>query len=292
MPSVADIRWDRDALHEHLRRFRRVLDSYPGERMAVGEAWIADPDRLARYARADELNLMFNFELVQATWGATAFRNAIERSLAAMARVGALCTWVLANHDVDRTATRYGGGARGVARARAAALVQLSLPGTVYLYNGDELGLENVDLADDVLQDPTWERSGHTERGRDGERVPLPWSGAEPPYGFSTNSDTWLPMPPTWAELTAAAQDADLDSTLALFRRTLRLRRKLPELRAGALDWVESTPDLLSYRRGDVLVVLNAGESDAPLPAGEVLNSSQPVTGTIPADTAVWVRER
>ena len=126
-----------------------------------------------------------------------------------MEEVGAPCTWVLGNHDVDRPATRYGGGAAGVARARAAALVQLSLPGAAYIYNGEELGLANVDLPDDALRDPTWERSGHTLRGRDGERVPLPWSGDEPPFGFSTAPTTWLPMPAAWAGLGVLDQAGD-----------------------------------------------------------------------------------
>jgi alpha-glucosidase len=293
MHPVTDIRWDREALHDHLRLFRRVLDSYPGERMAVGEAWVADPDRLARYVRADELNLTFNFELVEAEWGAESFRSAIERSLAAMNRVGALCTWVLANHDVDRAATRYGGGRRGLARARAAALIQLSLPGTAYLYNGDELGLENVDLPDEALQDPTFERSGRTQRGRDGERVPLPWSGTEPPFGFSTNPGTWLPMPAAWDAVTVERQRADPSSTLNLFRTLLQLRRELPQLQLGSLDWVElGAADCLGYRRGDILVVLNAGTEDQPLPAGELLAASQPVSGSLPPDAAAWLRTR
>ena len=168
------------------RLLRRVLNSYPGDKMAVGEVWVADDERLARYVRQDELNLAFNFELVIAKWGAESFRKAIDSSHEAMSAVGAPCTWVLGNHDVDRPATRYGGGDAGVARARAAALVQLSLPGAVYIYNGEELGLTNVDLPDEALLDPTWERSGHTDRGRDGERVPLPWSGDAAPYGFTT----------------------------------------------------------------------------------------------------------
>ena len=171
------------------------------------------------YVRPDELNLTFNFELVDAKWDAASYREAITDSLSALADVGAPCTWVLANHDVDRTVTRYGGGEAGVARARAAALVTLSLPGAAYIYNGDELGLSNVELPDDALQDPTWERSGHTDRGRDGERVPLPWSGVRPPYGFGTTAPTWLPQPDDWAEFTVQAQDSDPSSTLTLYRR-------------------------------------------------------------------------
>ena len=290
MPSTDDIRWDRDRLHDFHRAFRRVLDSYDGERMAVGEAWVADPARLARYVRPDELNLTFNFELVEASWGAEVLREAIERSLSNMAVVGAPSTWVLSNHDVDRAATRYGGGAQGVARARAAALVQLSLPGAVYVYNGDELGLQNVDLPDDALQDPAWERSGHTDRGRDGERVPLPWSGDKPPYGFTTGASTWLPMPDDWAEVTVEAEAADPTSTLSLYRSAIVLRRSIPDLTDAALSWVDAPAGCLAYRRGNVSVWLNTGPSAVALPGGELLLASGPLDGELPPDTAVWLR--
>jgi alpha-glucosidase len=289
MPSPADIRFDRDGVHQYHRGFRRVLDSYPGDRMAVGEAWVADPVRMAHYVRPDELNLTFNFELIVAKWGATEFRSAIDRSMQAMSAVGAPCTWVLANHDVDRAATRYGGGARGLARARAAALVQLSLPGAAYIYNGDELGLANVELPDEALQDPAWERTDHTVRGRDGERVPLPWSGTSPPYGFTTGAATWLPMPADWAGCTVAAEEADPSSTLAGYRRTLELRRKLVDLQGHDLEWLTSPTGCLAYRRGDISVWLNAGEAAVPLP-GELVHASGPVDGELPPDTAVWVR--
>jgi alpha-glucosidase len=290
MPTGEDIRWDRDGVHDLHRGFRRVLDAYPGQRMAVGEAWVPDAGRLALYVRPDELNLTFNFELVERPWGADQFRVAIERSLQAMAGVGATSTWVLDNHDVDRAATRYGGGARGLARARAAALVQLSLPGVAYIYNGDELGLENVELPDDALQDPTWERSGHTERGRDGERVPLPWSGLTPPFGFTTAATTWLPMPARWAGSTVRAQQADPASTLQLYRETLRLRRTLPGLQGRDLEWLPAPPGVLGYRRGDLAVWLNGGDSDVPLPAGDLVHASGPVGSALPRDTAVWLR--
>ncbi|GAB2477692.1 glycoside hydrolase family 13 protein [Jatrophihabitans fulvus] len=293
MPLAEDVRWDRDEVHDMHRLFRRVLDSYPGDRMAVGEAWVADPRRLAHYVRPDELNLTFNFQLVEAVWGGASFRSAIERSLDAMSEVGAPCTWVLSNHDVDRAATRYGGGPVGVARARAAALVQLSLPGAVYLFNGDELGLENVELPDEVLQDPTWERSGHTDRGRDGERVPLPWSGDEPPYGFGTGSTSWLPMPDGWGPLTVAAQESDPASTLHVFRTATRLRREIDDLVHGDFAWLDAPTDCLAFRRGDVTVLMNGGSEPVPLPAGELLHASTPKAadgGQVPPDTTVWVR--
>ncbi|HET8583300.1 MAG TPA: glycoside hydrolase family 13 protein [Jatrophihabitans sp.] len=288
MPDEADLRWDRDSVHEYHRGLRRTLDAYPGDRMAIAESWVADAERLARYVRPDELNLAFNFELVEAPWGADTFRAAIDRSLRAMAEVGAPATWVLDNHDVDRAVTRYGGGARGLARHRAAALVQLSLPGVAYLYNGDELGLPNAVLPDDALQDPTWERSGHTARGRDGERVPLPWSGDAPPFGFSSTAQTWLPMPAQWSPLTVEAQRADPSSTLALYRNTLRLRHEL--LRGtDEFEWLDGPDGCLGYRRGPVSVWLNAGESAVPLSGGDVVHASAPVDDKLPPDTAVWL---
>ena len=291
MPAIGDIRWDRDQVHEYHRQFRRILDSYPGHRMAVGEAWVADSARLARYVRPDELNLTFNFELVEAEWGAKSWHSAIDRSLAAMAAVGAPCTWVLSNHDVDRAATRFGGGPTGLARAAAAALVQLSLPGVAYLYNGDELGLENVELPDSALQDPIWERSGHADRGRDGERVPLPWAGAAPPFGFTSGAATWLPMPTHWSDTTVAAQLSDPASMLHLYRATLRLRRAVPELRSSEFQWADDLADgCIGYRRGGLLVMLNAGAEAVRLPAGDVVHASAPVGELLPPDTAAWIR--
>jgi alpha-glucosidase len=290
MPAAADLRFDRDGVHRYHEGFRRVLDSYPGDRMAVGEAWVGDPARLARYVAPGGLNLTFNFQLVEAPWGAATFRSAIDRSLHAMADVGAPCTWVLANHDVNRVATRYGGGARGLARARAAALVELSLPGAAYIYNGDELGLANVELPDEALQDPTWERTGHAVRGRDGERVPLPWSGTRPPYGFTTGRTTWLPMQGDWARLTVEAQEADPASTLNLYRTTLQLRRKLAGLQGGDLTWLDAPDGCLAYRRGELAVWLNAGEAAVPLPVGELVHASAAVDGVLPPDTCVWIR--
>ena len=207
-----------------------VLDSYP-DRVAVGEIWVHTDDRLARYVRPDELNLAFNFRLLQADWDAEAFRDAIVDSLAAMDSVGAPTTWVLSNHDVIRHTSRYSRGAddrTGRRRARAAALVQLALPGVAFVYYGDELALPNVELPDEALQDPVWERSGHQQRGRDGERVPMPWSGEKPPYGFSASAKTWLPAPDGWADLTVEAQLEDPDSTLSLYRRALELRHDHP----------------------------------------------------------------
>jgi alpha-glucosidase len=285
----ADHRFDQDAVHAVHRRIRSVLDDYPG-RMAVGEVWVADDARLARYLRADELQLAFNFKLLTADWAPDALRDAVTHSLAAVAETPAPACWVLSNHDRSRHVTRYGGGSLGLRRARAAALLQLALPGSAYLYNGDELGLPDVDLPDEVLQDPVWERSGRTVRGRDACRVPVPWSGAEPPYGFSARRDTWLPMPDGWAGLTAEAQAADPSSMQSLYRSALALRRSSPAF-SGGLEWLPAPEGCLAFRRGGGLACLvNLSGAPMVLPEGRVLLASADVSdGKLPDDAAVWL---
>jgi alpha-glucosidase len=188
--------------------------------------------------------------------------------------------------------TRYGGGELGTRRARAAALLQLALPGVAYLYNGDELGMPDVDLPDEVLQDPIWERSGRTERGRDACRVPVPWSGDAPPYGFSSGADTWLPMPPGWGPLTVEAQDRDPDSMLSLYRRALTLRRSSPVLGGEELQWLPAPDGCLAFRRpGGLVCLVNLSGGPVAVPEGEVLLASADVGGgTLPEDAAVWLR--
>ncbi|OBC15976.1 alpha-amylase [Mycobacterium sp. 852013-50091_SCH5140682] len=284
--SDDDPRFDNESVHDIHRFIRTVFDGYP-DAVTVGEVWVRGNEQFAKYLRPDELHLGFNFRLVQADYDADEIRDAIDNALAAAALAGATPTWTLSNHDVEREVTRYGGGARGLARARAMALVMLALPGAVFIYNGEELGLPNVELPDAVLQDPVWERSGHTERGRDGCRVPMPWQGSEPPFGFSTNSDTWLPIPADWATLTVAAQEHDPDSTLAFYRQALQLRGSRSEFNGNGIDWLD---DLTFRRPGGLVCVLNAGATALPLPAGEVLLASGPlVDGTVPPDTAVWL---
>jgi alpha-glucosidase len=288
-----DPRFDDDAVHDVHRAVRRVLDAYPG-RMAVGEVWVTDDERLARYVRPDELHLAFNFRLMQSGWDTAELREAIDHSLQAMHSMGAPTTWVLSNHDWDRHVSRYADGdeATGRWRGRAAALVQLALPGVAYLYLGDELGLPNVELPDEVLQDPVWERSGRTERGRDGERVPLPWSGEKPPYDFTTAATTWLPMPEGWADLTVEAQLADPGSVLSLYRRALELRGQHSAFDGDGLEWFSAPEGCLAFRRpGGLLCALNASARPVPMPPGERLLASGPLPedGTLPPDTAVWL---
>ncbi|ODU02162.1 MAG: alpha-amylase, partial [Pseudonocardia sp. SCN 72-86] len=291
-----DPRFDQDGVHDVHRMVRAVLDHYPG-RMAVGEIWVRDDERFARYVRPDELHQAFNFRLLQTPFDAAAVREAVEHSIAAVDAVGSRPTWTLSNHDVSRPVTRYGGGAVGLARARAMALVMLALPGSVYIYNGEELGMPDVDVPDDALQDPVWERSGHTERGRDSCRIPVPWEGGGPGYGFSSG-EPWLPMPADWDSLTAAEQLEDTGSTLSMFRHALELRHTHPGFvtdddRRTRVEWYGAPEGCLAFRRSGTTLAcaLNTSDAPVPLPPGDVLVTSGPLTedGRLPPDTAAWL---
>ncbi len=287
-----DPRFDNDGVHEIHRFIRSVLDAYPG-RMTIGEVWVDDPVRFADYIRPDELHQAFHFAILEAPFDAAALRVAIDTSLASAASVGSLPVWTMSNHDKVRPVTKFGGGQIGTDRGRAALLVELALPGSAYLYNGEELGLPSIDVPDDALQDPTWVRSGFTERGRDNCRLPYPWDGDRPPYGFSTTSDTWLPAPQEYGALTAERQLKDPASTLNLVRQALRLRASRPELRGTEVEWFAAPADCFVFgRRGGGLVcVLNAGEVAIDLPAGELLLASSAVDGQgrLPGNAAAWL---
>jgi alpha-glucosidase len=263
--------------------------------MAVAEAWVGSPTRLARYVRPEHLHQAFNFEFVRCEWDATDFREAVDRSLSALRDVGASAQWVLSNHDVTRHVTRFGGGERGVRRARAAALMVLALPGGAYVYQGEELALPEIeDLPEEVLADPVWERSGHTERGRDGCRVPIPWERDGPSYGFGPDG-SWLPQPPSWSGLSVQAQLGVTGSTLELYRSALAVRRLHPALGEGAMEWlgVASASVLALRREPGFVCVVNFGAEPAELPEHEkVLLASEPLgaDGRLPADTAVWLQ--
>lgn len=291
--DIDDPRFDDDGVHEIHRMIRKVLDEYPGA-MAVGEIWVADDAAFARYVRPDELHLGFSFRLVDAEFDADAVRNAVQHSMNAVRDTGSPPTWTLSNHDVVRHVTRYGGGERGTRRARAMTLLELALPGPVYLYNGEELGLPNVELPDWALQDPVWQRSGRTERGRDGCRVPVPWEGDTPPYGFSAAQATWLPMPHDWGAFTVEAQLEDPASVLSLYRRALELRREHAAFTGTELEWYGAPAGCLAFRRrgGGLVCALNTSSARVPLPPGEVLLASRPIPADdalLPPDTAVWL---
>ncbi|MBA2460543.1 MAG: glycoside hydrolase family 13 protein [Actinobacteria bacterium] len=279
-------------LHPLYRRWRRLADEYPGERMFVAEIMIEDQSQLAKYVRPDELQLAFNFTFLFEGWDAEAMRQTIHRTLTAFDAVGAAPSWVLENHDVTRLPTRYGGGEEGRRRARAAALLLLALPGAVFLYAGQELGLEEVELPDELRQDPIFFRSGGKRQGRDGCRVPIPWSGCPPGFGFTTGLP-WLPMPDSWAGESIEAQRLDAVSSLALHRDALALRRE-KALLEGAFAWRESPAGTLVFERADgretIVCAVNVSGEPLELPMGEVLLASEEPGSLLPQGATAWIR--
>jgi alpha-glucosidase len=284
---------DQPEVHPLYRGWRRLVDEYGGDRVLVGEVVFSDPRRIAPYVRPDELHLSFNFALLFQPWAAGALRDAIADTLDALAEVGATATWVLENHDVTRLPTRYGGGEEGRRRARAAGLLLLALPGTAFLYAGQELGLEEVDLPDEARQDPIFRRSGGRRKGRDGCRVPLPWAPDGAAHGFSTGTP-WLPLPAEWAGRSVAAQLEDPGSSLALHRAALGARRESAALREGSFEWVDAPAGVLAFRReagGErVVCIVNVEAGPFSPPAGEVLLASEP-GDVLRAGSAAWIRE-
>ena len=314
---------DRDGIHEIYRGWRHVADAYPGDRALIGELWLPDHERFAAYLRPDELHTAFNFQFLSSAWDAAALRSCVDATLAAHAPVDANATWVLSNHDVTRHVTRYGrddttfafGGklfgaptdlALGTRRARAAALLAMALPGGVYVYQGEELGLPEVEteIPNHLRQDPFYRRSGYTDPGRDGCRVPIPWAGTAPPFGFSppdAAADPWLPQPPSWAAYTAAAEDGDPESMLTLYRTALRIRRSHPALGAGGIRWrperAERAPagsdaELAFDRDPGFTCVANLSTRPIDLPPHEeVILASIPLEdGRLPVDAVVWLK--
>ena len=321
--------WDQDGVHEIYRAWRRILNSYnpidadgysgDDDRILCAEAWVDSQERAARYVRPDEMHQVFNFDFLQSQWRAANMRRSITKSFAAADSVGAPTTWVLSNHDVVRHASRLGlpvgtkrpngigvgdpqpDAALGLRRARAATALMLALPGSSYLYQGEELGLpDSTDMPDDARQDPTWPRSGHAERGRDGCRVPMPWEGDRPSYGFGPSGQTWLPQPTSYGTLAVDRQVGVEGSTLELYRALLATRRARG-LGAGSMSWLEGYPaDVLALVNAPatgarVLVITNFGPSPVTVPPGTtLLLSSGPLTplGMVPTDTTVWLTAR
>jgi len=298
---------DLDEVHDVYRAWRRVADSYEGDRALIGEVWMPDVERFTNYLRPDELHAAFNFDLLGCAWDPALMRTSVDRTLDAHAAVGAPATWVLSNHDVTRHVTRYGREDTtfsfdnnldgtpvdlelGTRRARAAALLSLSLPGATYIYQGEELGLwENENIPPEQFQDPMWARRGHS---RDGCRVPLPWSGDEPPFGFTTGAP-WLPQPAEWKDRTVQAQTGDPSSMLELYRDAIRLRRAEPGLHGPEMTWLDLHPQALAYTRGERFAcVVNMSGAPIPLPDHETsLLASGPLDGDrLPPDTGIWLR--
>ncbi|BAJ27545.1 MULTISPECIES: glycoside hydrolase family 13 protein [Kitasatospora] len=307
--------FDQDGVHAIYRSWRQILDEYPGDRIGVAEAWTPTVQRTANYVRPDELHQAFNFQYLGTGWDADALREVIDASLDSMRPVQAPTTWVLSNHDVTRHATRFanppglgtqirtpGDRALGLRRARAASLLMLALPGSAYLYQGEELGLPDVtDLPDEVRQDPSFFRQAGQDGYRDGCRVPIPWSGTAAPYGFGPREGgpSWLPQPAEWAGLSVEVQTGDPTSTLELYRSALAVRRAQPALGAGTdVEWLPAPAGVLAFRReaaeGSFVCTVNTTGRPVRIPApGRLLLASTETAGTagdveIPADSTAW----
>ncbi|MEU6419610.1 glycoside hydrolase family 13 protein [Streptomyces spiralis] len=299
-----------EAMHEIYRDWRRVLAEYGDDRILTGEIWLP-PKQVAPWLRPDEMHQVFNFGYLESGWNAMNIRRVIRATLAANGEVGATTTWVLSNHDVVRHATRFGyppGGPRlfgvrasdpqpdaelGLRRARAATLCMLALPGSAYLYQGEELGLpDHTTMDDDFRQDPAWFRSGGAQAGRDGCRIPLPWEADQPALGFNRTGKTWLPQPEPYAKFARSVQKGDPGSTLELYRSALALRRRMA-LGSGDLAWLDLGDDsVLAFHNGPLLSVTNMGNSHIKLPTGDVVLASSPLDGdVIAADQTVWLTQ-
>jgi len=311
-PASSPPYWAQDGVHDIYRDWRIILDEYPGERILAAEAWVDPLTRVAEWVRPDEMHQAFNFAYLETPWEAPALRRVIGDSLSAFGAVGAPSTWVLSNHDVVRHASRlalsgdnlqgHGIGPKtvglpdaavGLRRARAATALMLALPGSSYLYQGEELGLpEVIDLPDHAREDPTWFRTGGERYGRDGCRVPIPWAAESPSYGFGPSAKSWLPQPAEWAHLARDLQDGVPGSTLELYKLALRLRRAR-SLALGGVEWLDGFGDaVVAFRNGDVRVFANTGTAPVELPDGEVLLASETLIGrTLPGDTTAWLGE-
>ena len=304
--------WAQPGVHEIWRGWHSVLAEYEGDRVMAAEAWVDPLSKMALWVRPDEFSQAFNFGYMFTDWKAPRLRAIIQESIDAFSGVGAPSTWVLSNHDVVRHATRLalrkdappqGAGmgpsspgkpdtAAGLRRARAATSLMLALPGSAYLYQGEELGLpEDMELPDSARQDPTWFRTNGEKYGRDGCRVPIPWEADGPAYGFSPSGASWLPQPADWAPYARDAQEGRPGSTLELYKTALALRSE-HGLGTGALEWITGYgKKVVAFRNGDVTVITNLGKVAVELPVGEILLSSEEIVGgALPTDTTVWIR--
>lgn len=311
--------WDQPGVHEIYRTWRTLADSYDPPRVLVAEAWVPSNERLARYVQPGCLHSAFQFDLLRSPWRHETLRASVNEGLHTAAVTRAPSTWVLANHDVPRQVTRYARSQPaeslepdeerrrwpsepadldlGRRRARAAFMLVAALPGAAYLFQGEELGLEEVEaIPDHLRQDPTWLQTGQQDPGRDGCRVPLPWRGQAPPFGFSPEgaADAWLPQPEHWRSWTVAAQSEDPNSMLNLYRQVLALRRSLWQ-HAEPLRWLATPEGTLAFARGAAECWVNTGKRAADMPSGrQPLLSSVPMASSgagrcLPPDATAYV---
>lgn len=303
-----------EGVHDIFRSWRKILDEYPGERILCAEANVDPVERVSDWVREDEMHQAFNFHYLNCPWGAAPIRKVITDSLASFDSVGAPTTWVLSNHDKVRHTTRmamnnkiarHGDGIGpddvqpdtklGLTRGRASSLMMLALPGGVYLYQGEELGLpDNTMIAPQFRQDPTFYRTNGERIGRDGCRVPLPWTENDESFGFSVvTGQSWLPQPSDWADYSREAQEKNPDSTLNLYKKALHLRKER-NLGGGSFAWMPeySEGDVVAFVNGKTLVLMNMGTETVSIPKFPVLISSEGFAGNngyLEADHAVWM---
>lgn len=304
--------WNQDGVHEVYRDWRALLAEYGPDRVLCAEAWVMPLEKMAWYVRPDEMHQAFNFGYLSTAWEPGALRTVIDESLAAFGGVGSPSTWVLSNHDVvrhrSRLATNFAQPGQpmgigplspdkpdeelGLRRGRAATALMLGLPGSAYLYQGEELGLpEVIDIPDDKREDPTFFRTHGERYGRDGCRVPLPWESGKPAFGFNTTGATWLPQPAAFGELARDAQKGHPESTLELYRTLLRVRAE-HGLGSGQLEWLPGYAEsVVAFANSGVAVIANLGHVPVTLPAGALLASSGPLAdGSLPGDATAWVQ--
>jgi len=302
-----------DGVHEIYREWHALLEEYPGERILCAEAFVEPLTKMAKWVRPDEMQQAFNFPFLVTRWNGEQMRQVIKDSISAFHAVGAPSTWVLSNHDQIRHATRLAldpnaktadritgigpltepkpDSALGLARARAASVMMMALPGVAYMYQGEELGLpEAVNIPDDKRQDPTFFRTAGKSYGRDGCRVPLPWEAEATNYGFGPAGEPWLPQPEVYRAYSRNIQEGNPDSTLSLYTAALAIRKDRA-LGEGSLEWLEGTPEnVLGFRNGEVTVFINYSEENFTLPAGEIiLDSAESSSGILSPASAVWM---
>ena len=288
--------FDRDGVHQIYRQWRKILDSYEGDRMSVAEILVFPTIRGTRYVRPDELHQIFNFDFLVAPWDATMIKESIDRTLREVATVGAPATWVLCNHDSSRIVSRLGDSDK----AKALSMILHALPGGLYIYQGEELGLPDADVPSEFRQDPVFFRSNGSDNGRDGCRVPLPWLSAAENYGFSTGSP-WLPQPKAWADYAVDVESADPNSFLNFYKKSLALRKSHPALGGeDSIQWIESPESVLHFQRSlGLQIIANLGAETYSLnftSEVEILHSSQVEIVVqdgvlnVPSNTTVWLQ--
>jgi alpha-glucosidase len=304
--------WFQEEVHEIFRKWRKILESYPGDRAMCGEAYVYPLSLMAKWVRSDEFHQTFNFRFLDAGWDSKNLFDAINESFDAFDGVGAPSTWVLNNHDVIRHASRFGGDygratasdgigsgqpqpdpVLGLQIAKGATLFMLGLPGASYLYQGEELGLpEHTTLEDKYRQDPTFARTNGARVGRDGCRIPLPWEPEGDSSGFSESGKSWLPQPASYKELARSIQEKDSESTLSFYKAALELRKQLG-LGEGSFSWLKGHlgPETLGYENSGVKVLYNFGVQPVDLSSFEILLSSQPLSGKQLANNqCAWIK--